>query len=158
MERLTVIFDASSLIALTQIDLLDRVEPLFVGCLIPPAIAREIAPSVRRPNWIRVQRLNRLPDPRVVLAGLGPDETEAICLALERGGTPVVLDDRSARRLAEGLGLSLVGTLALLVAAKRAGLLSEIRPSIDMLLAHNFRASSRLVAHILALAGEGLAG
>lgn len=158
VERLTVVFDASSLIALAQIDLLDRLEPLFAGCVVPPAVAREISSSVRRPEWIRVQELTRSLDSRVIAAGLGPGESEAICLAMELGRPPVVLDDLPARRLAEALGLPLVGTLALLVAAKNAGLIAVVRPYIDELPANSFRASPRLVDHILMLAGEANKG
>jgi hypothetical protein len=41
-----VVADASPLIALQQIGSLHFLEPLFGGVLVPPAVAREIAPSV----------------------------------------------------------------------------------------------------------------
>jgi predicted nucleic acid-binding protein len=154
VERLTVVSNASPLIALAQVNLLARLEPLFVECLIPPAVAREIAPSVVSPAWIHVRDLTGPIDLRVRRAGLDPGETEAISLALELREYVLVLDDRPARRLATTLDLPHVGTLALLVAAKRNALVPAVRPIIDALLDVKFRASPRLIAQILAEAGE----
>jgi predicted nucleic acid-binding protein len=152
VNRLSVIADASALIALDTIDLLERLEPLFARCVIPPAVAAEIAPTVDRPSWIAVQELTEA-IPRDILEGaLGRGETEAIALALELDGYDVVLDERRARRLAAGLGLPVIGTLGILVRAKDAGMLNTIRPSIEALIATRF--SPRVIEEALREVGE----
>ena len=152
MNRLSVIADASALIALDTIDLLDRLEPLFERCVIPPAVAGEIAPTVERPIWIAVQELTGTIPPAILEGALGRGETEAIALALELEGYDVVLDERRAWRLAAGLGLPVIGTLGILVRAKDAGMLSIIRPSIEALIATRF--SPRVIEEALREVGE----
>ena len=115
---------------------------------------REIAPSVQRPAWIRVRPLTKALDPRVLDAELGAGEPEVLSLALALGGYTVLLDERSARRLAVSLGLPLLGTVGLLARAKRQGILQNVRSSIDALLQSGFYASPDLVERVLREAGE----
>lgn len=153
-ETLRVVSNASPLIALAQLDLLPALAPLFADLVIPPAVAREIAPSVPRPTWVRMQTLGRGIDNRVRRAKLGAGETEAIGLALEVGTHAVALDDRRARRLARGLGLQLVGTAGLLLAAKQAGLIAAVKPGLEALIQVGFFVGPAVVAGVLAEAGE----
>jgi predicted nucleic acid-binding protein len=146
--------DSSALIALDRIGLLGGLGPLFDACLIPPAVADEIAPTVQRPAWIVVQSLTQPFDPRVVAAGLDPGETEVLSLALELGTHTVVVDERAARRIALALGLSLVGAVGLLVRAKREGILPAVRPGVEALQRSGFFVSSALVGRVLREAGE----
>jgi predicted nucleic acid-binding protein len=92
--------------------------------------------------------------PQILSVSLGAGESEAIILALELRAQLVILDDRPARRLAQALQVPVVGTVGILVAAKRRGLLPAVRPSLDALLQHDFRISQRLYEQVLADAGE----
>ncbi|MBA3945989.1 MAG: DUF3368 domain-containing protein [Herpetosiphonaceae bacterium] len=76
-------------------------------------------------------------------------ESEAISLALELQARLVILDDRPARRLAQALHLPVIGTIGILVAAKRRNFLPAVRPSLDALVQHNFRISQRLYEQVL---------
>jgi predicted nucleic acid-binding protein len=89
-----------------------------------------------------------LPEP------LGPGEREAILLAMEVKSDFVVLDDHQARAAAREHGLPVTGTLGLLVRAKHQGLISEVRPLMQEMVAAGHYASDRLQALILAKAGE----
>lgn len=102
-----------------------------------------------------MQQTLRTPiDPRVAEAGLGAGESEAIALALEVEASQIVLDDGPARQLATRLGLHVVGTAGVLLAAKQAGLLLAVRPSIEALLATGFHLGSDIVERTLEKAGE----
>jgi predicted nucleic acid-binding protein len=85
---------------------------------------------------------------------LGPGESEAISLALEIGAQWVILDERPARRLAQALGLPVIGTLGVLLASKRRGLLPAVRPCVDALVNFGFHISPGLYDLVLADAGE----
>ena len=87
-------------------------------------------------------------------SGLGPGETEAISLALELRAERVILDDLPARVLAQRLGIPLIGTLGILLAAKRRGLVTAIREPIDTLRAGGFRLATDLYEQVLTKAGE----
>jgi hypothetical protein len=76
-------------------------------------------------------------------------------LALETPGTIVVLDDALARRFAETRSIPLIGTLGLLLSAKRLGMIAAIEPLLDDLQALRFRLSLSTRTSVLMLAGEG---
>ena len=154
MTSAPVVSNASPLIALEQIGHLELLEQLFGSVLIPPAVAREVAPTVALPTWIGQQELAQPVGPRILGASLGPGESEAISLALETQAELVVLDERPARRLAQALHLPVIGTLGILLAAKRRQLLVSIRPSLDTLLQHDFRIAPSLYENVLSAAGE----
>jgi len=149
-----VVSDASALIALEQIGQLALLERLFATLLIPPAVARETAAGGTLPTWIHERPLAQPLGSQVLRASLGPGESEAISLALEAHADLLIVDDRPARRLAQALGIPIIGTLGVLFAAKRKGIISALRPHIDALLAAGFRVAPDLVERILVDARE----
>ncbi|MBK8038984.1 MAG: DUF3368 domain-containing protein [Verrucomicrobiaceae bacterium] len=89
-------------------------------------------------------------DPR-----LDAGESEALALALSIQADAVLLDETAARDCAATLGLSVIGTLGLLVRAKQQGHLTEIAPYLRRLLVEGcFRASPAMVRATLERAGE----
>jgi uncharacterized protein len=66
----------------------------------------------------------------------------------------VLLDDKAARRLAATLHLDVLGTLGVLLKAKDAGLIQQIRPKLDALATLPFHISPRLFAAVLRDAQE----
>lgn len=149
-----VIADASPLIGLEQIGQIELIARLFGGVLVPPAVIQEIAVSVPRRDWLRVQSLSAPIPSTVRLARLDPGEEEAVALAIELRPTWLVLDERRARRLAERLGLPVIGTLGILRTAKLRGVVGEVKPLIDALRATRFFVDDRLVGQLLDEMGE----
>jgi hypothetical protein len=149
-----VVADASPLIAFHQIGQLPLLQALFTTLLVPPSVAKEIAPSVPRQPWIVERGLARPIPPPILEAELGHGETEAIGLALEIHADQLLVDEKEGRHLAQRLGLHVIGTLGVLLAAKRKGLIPEVRPQIEALLQNNFWISPRLVETTLADVGE----
>ena len=147
--------NSSPLIALAAIEQLELLPALFESVLIPAAVAVEIAPSIStRPGWLQLRPLTRPRPADVVRRTLGPGETEALALALEIRPDRLILDDLPARRLAEGLGLPIIGTLGVILAAKRRGLVPSIRPLLDGLVSRSFFISAELFQELLESAGE----
>lgn len=150
-----VVADASPLIAFAQIGQIHLLQALFTSLFVPPAVAREIAPTVPSQPWIVERHLAQPIPPAVLQASLGSGESEAISLSLELHAHHLVVDEKAARRLAEGLGLAVIGTLGILLAAKRKGLIAAVRPHVDALLQQNFWISPQIVERALAETGEG---
>jgi hypothetical protein len=88
---------------------------------------------------------------------LGRGETDVLRLALElpAGRVTLILDDLKAREAAARLGLKFTGTLGVLLEAKRAGLLAEVKPHLDRLDALGFRVAVETRLAVLRLASEG---
>jgi len=89
-----------------------------------------------------------------LVADLGPGETGVLLLALEQTDPVVILDDALARRHAEMLGISLTGTLGILLDAKRRGLVPALTPLIDDLQRLGFRLSERTRNAVVRMARE----
>ena len=150
-----VIADASPLIALDQIGQISLIEHLFGQILIPAAVAREVSPSLPTlPAWIMTRDLTLPIASEILRASLGAGESETLALGLEVGAGLVIMDERPARKLALVLGLPVVGTAGILLAAKRAGLIPEVRPLLDTLIEKGFRVSAGLRDRVLADAAE----
>jgi predicted nucleic acid-binding protein len=81
-------------------------------------------------------------------------EASAIALALETEDNIVILDDWKARKLAERLGLSVTGTLGVIIKAKKTGLIPSIKPFLNRIRETNFRISEELVQIALNEANE----
>ena len=150
-----VVSNSSAIIALDRIGQFQLLSGLFTQLIVPPAVVREVAP-IQLPGWVVEQPLAQPVGPHVLRAALGDGESEAIRLAVELKARWIILDDRAARRLAQSLGLPVIGTLGLLLAAKRRGLVAVVRPSLDALVRYGFHVAPELYNHVLDDAGEGI--
>jgi predicted nucleic acid-binding protein len=148
----TVVADASPLIALVQVGHLPLLEKLFGEVLVPSAVVREVGVSL--PGFIRERKLSQPIPATVSRASLDPGESEAISLALELGADRLILDERLARRLAQELGLPIIGVLGILLASKQKGLIPAVRPILDALVKNRFRITPDLYEWLLAETGE----
>ena len=117
--------------------------------MIPSAVRLEVFGTKTPPSWIVERPITQSFAHIVFSPRLGKGECEAIILALEVGNCTLVLDDLAARRTAESLNVSIVGTIGLLVLAKKRGLLPVIKPFLDALNTFDFHISPRLYATIL---------
>ncbi len=113
---MAVISNSSPLIALVQIGRLDLLRQLHREVFIPPAVAREVEPTLSTlPGWLVVQPLAHRHQPQTVSSSIGPGEHEVISLGLELRAERLILDEQPARRLAISLGLRVIGTVGLLL-------------------------------------------
>ena len=151
---MSVVSNTSPLIALVRIQRLDLVPISLPSELIPPAVAREIAPSIPvLPRWLEVRAPTKSASGLTSRGRLGDGEWDAIALAIELEASAIVIDD-PRRRLAEAAGLNVIGTLGRLLEAKRAGHIRTIRAELDKLLETSFFLSQELYDQLLRLADE----
>jgi predicted nucleic acid-binding protein len=158
-----VVSDTSPVRALNHLGLLHILQDLFTTVLIPPAVRDELLKPTRtcpvidisRVPFLRVQAPHDAVRVSSFLAHLDPGEAEALVLALEVQAQVLLLDERKARRVAEGLGLTSIGTLGLLLEAKRQGLVPTVHPLLVRLRDElAFFLSDALLHNVLDLAGE----
>jgi predicted nucleic acid-binding protein len=92
-----------------------------------------------------------LPD---VLAALDPGETAVIMLALEQGLRQVLMDERKGRRVAAAAGLSVSGTVGVILRAKRNGHVRAVRPLLRGLRDTGLWLADDLIERTVREAGE----
>jgi predicted nucleic acid-binding protein len=83
-------------------------------------------------------------------------EAEVIVLAKEKGIKHVLIDEKIARQQAGIQELNVIGTLGLLLKAKKKGLLSSIKPLILNIRDNGIWIKDEIVNGILKDAGEEL--
>jgi predicted nucleic acid-binding protein len=94
-------------------------------------------------------------DPKILLdSKLGLGERSAILLALQRSPSLIILDDYRARIAAIQNGLDVIGTLGVLLEAKRTGLILTVKPALQAILRTNFRISEEIIQRFLLEACE----
>lgn len=85
----------------------------------------------------------------VAIWNLGLGESSVFNLALAKTHCGVVLDDLQARKCAKVLNLPLIGSLGLIVKAKKEGLVTHIQPCFDKLISAGLYVDKNLIQHIL---------
>ena len=85
---------------------------------------------------------------------LDKGEAEAIVLAMENEISDILIDEHKGRRLARLNGLQPIGTLGVLIQAKKAGYIAELKPCLDKLVENKIRISNALYKRALMLASE----
>lgn len=93
--------------------------------------------------------------PRVLAWGLGLGEAEVLSLGIEQQDATVIIDDAAARRCAIALGVPLIGTLGVIVRAKRLGRIESAAAVFRSLRDTGFRIDERTVRRVLDQIGEG---
>jgi predicted nucleic acid-binding protein len=156
------ISNTSPLIYLYRIGVVEWLPRLFQECWIPSAVFDELKKGRRKgfdvpklSDYMWVKRVDPRSMPSEWLAlDLGAGELAAMALAMENPGRVVLLDDMLARRTAKAAGLSVWGTLKILLEAKSQGVTQQIAPLVDRLLDTGMWISAEIRQRILKLTGE----
>ncbi|MBI3972849.1 MAG: DUF3368 domain-containing protein [Chloroflexi bacterium] len=162
---MSAVSNSSVLIALASIGQLQLLRERFpAGVLIPPAVWDEaVVTGAGRPGATEVStapgsakvELRDRGLVAVLAAEVDGGESEAIALARQESAEAVLLDEREARRVAPRMGLSVLGTVGLLIWAKRAGLVTSLAAQLDALRTNDaFRLSHAVYENALRAAGE----
>ena len=146
-----IITDSTALISLERIGHIDILPAFAPEIAAPPAVIDEFG---QHPRWLQVREVSNKKLIGPIQFQLDQGEAEAIALALETEQALLLIDELRGRRYALQVGLEIIGTFGLLVAAKREGLLPEVKPLLDALLKSGFHAFERLYLKTLRLAGE----
>ena len=157
-----VIVNATPIISLALIDQLELLNSLYGQVLTPPVVQTEVlaggisgigVEQLIKATWLRTQPLQ---DPRRagLLSDLDRGEAEVIALAQEIKADLVIIDERLGRMHAKRLGLTVTGTLGVLLKAKESQLISQVAPLIEQLRLGGIRLSETVIKEALNLAGE----
>ena len=142
----TAIVDASALIALEKIELLDILCKLYSQIILPDAVINEFGTPT-----IECYSIRKVESPMVNLllkeSNLGKGEAEVIALACE-SGMRMIVDDLKARKVAETLNLNLTGTIGVLLKAEKLKLIDSAYDKTKELRDKGFHVSDQLLDDI----------
>ncbi len=123
-----VVADAAPLIFLGKLKQLSLIQQLWPGeILIPLAVRDEVLKPPLSPHeertllpFLQSCRIVEVDAPEVFARGLSVADNSVLSLALSRQADLLLSDDRLLRRLANGEGLRVIGTLGVLLAARKS--------------------------------------
>jgi uncharacterized protein len=156
-----IVADASPLIMLARSGLIDVLRVIAGEVIVPGAVWDECVSDGSRPGskailvaqkagHIEVRAGGALNDP---LPALGPGEVAAIGLAHELG-CPVLMDERLGRRVASLHSVQVIGSAAILIAAKQRELIPAVKPVLMNWRTAGYFLSEALHLAVLHRAGE----
>lgn len=158
----TYILNASPIILLGKANLFSTIAPLADNWIVPEGVVAEveskrsidaylsgleISSSVLRQE---VQDIH----PWVASWDLGRGESEVLSLAMRKNNSGAVLDDLQARKSAHLFNIPLIGTLGLIIMAKRKGYIPLAKPEIEKLKAVGLHIDYSLLESIYSKIGE----
>lgn len=163
-SRDLLVSDAGPLIALAKCGQLGLLVKLFDVIHVPQAVVNEVLKGGHWPEMPTLfQFLNHqteihadqeTPLVQELRGDLHEGESQAIALASVLPAM-LLIDELQGRYVAQQQGAQIVGTMGILLQAKRAGLILRVQPSIEHIRNHGYALSNALVAQVLRLAGEG---
>jgi predicted nucleic acid-binding protein len=154
--------DASPIIILARLGHASLLSQIPDRLTIPSVVAREVAAGpVDDPGrvWVETEARRSVVDtpdmPGVVNAwDLGRGESAVLALSRGQRDCEAVLDDHAARRCAEALGVRFLGSVGVILRAKRRGLIAAAAPLLQALPHHGFHIAQSLLDEALRIAGE----
>jgi predicted nucleic acid-binding protein len=155
-----VIADSGPIISLALIDKLDLLEELYGAVYIPEAVWQELSVYIEPFHIPKVltyrEKVITLQNPNTFTGIMDPGESEAVSLYQEIQADYLLIDDKTARNIAESLSIKCLGILAVLRKAREVGLISELISLFAALLAHNRFYKKSLLNAILTEHGEAI--
>jgi predicted nucleic acid-binding protein len=128
--------------------------------VVPHAVFEEVVSSkhcdrasvaVKQAEWLERATAGGVPAP-VAAWDLGPGESEVIALGLANPAARLVIDDLAGRKCGLALGLDIIGTLGVVIAAHRRGVVADPALVFSELRAAGMWVSDAVIATALRIA------
>lgn len=155
------IVNASPVIVLAKVGHLPLLNELADELVMPEAVVAEVLagpesdPARQAPEGCRGVRQAPAVIPTELLEwGLGPGETAVLAPARERTPSTAILDDAAARACAKAFGVPLLGTLGIVLRAKKRGLVPQAADVLRAIRAAGLRLDDRTIRKALGGIGE----
>ncbi len=146
---------------LTKAGHLDLLRLGDAAVIVPQTVVTEIEAkglddpvprAVRAAGWIQIEASPAAD--AVAVCRLDAGEAAVLSLALGDPAAEVILDDLAGRHCARRLGIPCLGTLGLVLLAKRLGAIPRARPVLDQLRQAGLYLAADFVAAVLERVGE----
>lgn len=165
MKRV-VVSDTTAITHLAKINALIILRQLYNEILIPKEVYNELrqnkktmpgALQVLNSKWIKVVPIRNHAIAAKLKRRLDLGESEAITLAIDTNADVLIIDEIAGRMVAKKLVNKIIGTVGVLLEAKKLGFISTVKPYLTQLRHTGFRISNELYELALNQAGESSA-
>ena len=147
-----IISDTSCLILLDKIGELEILNKLFGTIITTTEIASEFGQPL--PSWVVIKQPADKNYQSIIETSVDKGEASAIALAIELDDCLLIIDDLKGRKFASQIGLTIIGTIGVIVDAKLAGIVTAVKPILAKIKSTNFRITEQLEVIILKKSGE----
>ncbi len=155
---MTIVSDTTPISELAKVEYLEKLPQIFGKVMIPQGVFNELqigqhpaAFIVQNLAWLEVVTVDnqQLVEELQKSFNLHDRESEAIALAEEIGASQLLIDEKAARKVAKARKLPIIGTMGILLLAKRRGLLDSVKDVLNEMQAKGTRISVRLYGQVL---------
>lgn len=162
-----IVTNSTPIISLSILGKLDLLNELFEEVYVPNAVYEEIVNSnstqsygrnelehqIKNGNFVKVEIKNQTLI-NTLYGKLHEGELEVIVGAKELDLNYVLIDERTARNMAKTFLLRPIGTVGILILAKKKGKIDKVKPHLDKLIANGIFLSVKLYNQVLAEVNE----
>lgn len=158
---LKIVSNTTPIISLLKLNRLELLQLLYTQIHIPLAVYKEIEAGrtkvyykdLSKIDWINITEIQDRKAIRYFL-DLDAGEAEAIVLATEINADLIILDEKLGRFYAKHANLKVTGTIGILIKAKTAGLIEDMRSLLDELTNKEVWIGEKLKSEIIKRVGE----
>lgn len=159
-----IVADTGPLIALALLQFLPTLPKLFSGIYVPEGVISELLLDPTKPGaveiinasdngWLTRREVQMSEIYIDLIEYLDQGEAEALALAKELKAVALI-DERRGRIVAARHGIVVTGSAAVLIKAKKAGMITSVAPLLEKLRDHGYRLSPSLIRDVLRMCGE----
>jgi predicted nucleic acid-binding protein len=158
-----IVSDTTPIISFLKINGLDILQKMYGTIVIPSAVYNEIISNkafpaeteiIKNCQFIILKNIQNDIEVEALSNSLDKGESEAIILFEDLKADLLLVDERKARSIAKDRGITIVGTLGILIEAKRIGYVKELRPLLETLISNNIRINKALFDEIIKFDGQ----
>jgi len=155
-----VVSNTTPIISLSSIGKINLLKKIFYKIYVPTAVFNEIKAKKSYgyddidKDFFKIYNIKDNIKKFLLLNELDDGEAETIVLALEIKADFVLIDERIGYNLAKSLGLNPIGTLAILIEAKRRGFIEKLEPLLQEMVNRGRWYSEFVVEKVLKKVGE----
>ena len=155
-----LIADSSAMVALSICNSLHLLDQLFNEVLVPQAVFDECTrpdkpEAIALKNYL-ADKVHQVDMEHFVYLDAYADlgESEAMVLYKQKSADKLLIDDRRGRKVAKINKINVIGSLGVLVSAKKQGLIPAVAPLIEQIANSRIYLDPALIATVLELADE----
>jgi len=157
-----VLSNTTPIIALSSINQLNLLSILFNKIYVVEEVVEECAeggkivvPDLTQLNWVNIIKSKDMVQNHFLME-LDKGEKNTLNMALSKNADYVIIDEKIARNIAEYLGLSVIGTLGILLKAKQQGKITSFLKCAQAMQEQGIYYNTALLKKLALRVGENL--